>query len=97
MDPFWQLPENATPTPWTAGGSATLTSLPCQAASAHRYKIKQRLNVLTPRFVKIDALHYNWTVFIRRTNWASEEVRKLLEMHPDLRERQEEARRPKDR
>jgi hypothetical protein len=46
--------------------------------------IDQRMTALTPQFVKVDALKYNWTAFYQTSELGPEIVRTLLQQHPDF-------------
>lgn len=91
MDPFWQPPKDATPAPWNGRWERDFEIITGQR---QRYKVQQRLNLLTPQFVKIDALRYNWSVYYMTNELGVDEVRRLLELHPDLRESKEDAASP---
>ncbi len=46
--------------------------------------VKQRLGMLTPQYARIDALTYSWSAFYNTNELGIDEVRELLENHPEL-------------
>ncbi|MFN4257933.1 MAG: hypothetical protein ACK4RK_01445 [Gemmataceae bacterium] len=49
-------------------------------------RIPQRLTILTPHYVRIDALKYHWTSFYMTSELGPNTVRYLLHYHPDMME-----------
>jgi pimeloyl-ACP methyl ester carboxylesterase len=74
-------------TPWTDRGERELTFDTTIQNQLHRITTGQRLTELTPYYVRVDALKYNWVSFYLTRELGPEAVRKLLAQHPDLKEK----------
>lgn len=70
-------------TPWDKNWDRTLTLL---AADGQRWKIPQRLVLLTPEFACVEAKTYDWTAFFMTSEMDPEVVKDLLYSHPDLKQ-----------
>jgi hypothetical protein len=46
--------------------------------------IRQRLGVLTPQFMRIDAFKYSWSAFYQTKEFSPSVIRDLLSWHPEL-------------
>lgn len=92
MDPILQVFEV---TPWDSRWERKFDFGTISNGKRWRYKIDQRLTVLTPQFAKIDALRYHWSAYYTTSELGVEEVRKLLEKHSEPGEFQPKGAAPK--
>ena len=70
-------------TPWDKNWDRTLTLL---ANTGQKYKIDQRMTLLTPDYVRVDAKRYNWVAYFLTSELDPEVVKDLLYDHPDLKQ-----------
>jgi predicted esterase len=70
-------------TSWDKNWDRTLTLL---ANTGQKYKIDQRLTLLTPQYARVEAKRYNWTAYFLTSEMDPEVVKDLLYNHPDLKQ-----------
>jgi hypothetical protein len=73
--------------PWNNRGEREYTFDTYIQGEKHRFSTTQRLTELTPYYVRVDSLKYNWTSYYLTRELGPEAVRKLLAQHPDLKEK----------
>src|SRR5262249_11098244 len=78
--PMYALTHIVGATDWTPDWERTFK----MNASFGRLHVEQRLSVLTPRWVRVDARKYNWASFYLTSELGPETVRSLLDSCPEL-------------
>jgi predicted esterase len=69
--------------PWDKNWDRTLTLL---AATGQKYKIEQRLTVLTPEYARVEGKRYHWIAYFMTSEMDPAVVKDLLYDHPDLKQ-----------
>jgi predicted esterase len=74
IDPAWEI---ESVTDWDRYGERAITL----KTPKRRVKIDQRLTILTPQYLRVDALRYNWNVYYKTTEFSPDTIRNLLSPH----------------